>query len=322
MKVENEKIPFTKRLSALKNQTTYLILVIVVVSIVATILNPRFLSARNFFNVMQQISVLGILSMCMALLMISGNLDISIGNMAGLVGMVFVRMVLSGYSMGFSALIVLVMSAALGFINGLIIAKSKTTPLIITLGMMYVYYGIALLISEGRPHSLGGQFQFLGRAKIGPIPFTIIVYLLIFAFALILRRYTTYGRRINAIGGNSEAAFLSGINVDRHVISLYALSGLISGLAGLVLASRLGMVRADSGTGYELQALAAVIIGGITFEGGRGSLVGAFFGVLLLGIIYNAMNIVGVSSYLQTMILGAIIVIATVVSNIGTMKRK
>ena len=318
----NEKISFTKRLSALKNQTTYLILVIVVVSIIATILNPKFLSARNFFNVMQQISVLGILSMCMALLMISGNLDISIGNMAGLVGMVFVRMVLSGYSMGLSALIVLVMSAALGFINGLIIAKSKTTPLIITLGMMYVYYGIALLISEGRPHSLGGQFQFLGRAKIGPIPFTIIVYLLIFAFGLILRRYTTYGRRINAIGGNSEAAFLSGINVDRHVISLYALSGLISGLAGLVLASRLGMVRADSGTGYELQALAAVIIGGITFEGGRGSLVGAFFGVLLLGIIYNAMNIVGVSSYLQTMILGAIIVIATVVSNIGTMKRK
>lgn len=322
MKVANEKISFTKRLSALKNQTTYLILVIVVVSIIATILNPKFLSARNFFNVMQQISVLGILSMCMALLMISGNLDISIGNMAGLVGMVFVRMVLSGYSMGLSALIVLVMSAALGFINGLIIAKSKTTPLIITLGMMYVYYGIALLISEGRPHSLGGQFQFLGRAKIGPIPFTIIVYLLIFAFGLILRRYTTYGRRINAIGGNSEAAFLSGINVDRHVISLYALSGLISGLAGLVLASRLGMVRADSGTGYELQALAAVIIGGITFEGGRGSLVGAFFGVLLLGIIYNAMNIVGVSSYLQTMILGAIIVIATVVSNIGTMKRK
>ena len=322
MKVANEKIPFTKRLSALKNQTTYLILVIVVVSIIATILNPKFLSARNFFNVMQQISVLGILSMCMALLMISGNLDISIGNMAGLVGMVFVRMVLSGYSMGLSALIVLVMSAALGFINGLIIAKSKTTPLIITLGMMYVYYGIALLISEGRPHSLGGQFQFLGRAKIGPIPFTIIVYLLIFAFGLILRRYTTYGRRINAIGGNSEAAFLSGINVDRHVISLYALSGLISGLAGLVLTSRLGMVRADSGTGYELQALAAVIIGGITFEGGRGSLVGAFFGVLLLGIIYNAMNIVGVSSYLQTMILGAIIVIATVVSNIGTMKRK
>jgi len=310
------------RLKSLKNQTTYLVLVIIVVSIVATILNPRFLSARNFFNVMQQISVLGILSMCMALVMISGYLDISIGNMAGLVGMIFTRMVLSGYSEILSVIVVLVLSTVLGFVNGVIVTKSKTTPLIITLGMMYVYYGIALIISEGRPHSLGGRFQFLGRAKIGPIPFTIILYLLVFALAIFLRRYTTYGRRINAIGGNREAAFLSGINVDRHVISLYSISGLIVGLGGLVLASRLGMVRADSGMGYELQALAAVIIGGITFEGGRGSLVGAFFGVLLLGIMYNAMNIVGVSSYMQTIFLGAIIVIATVVSNIGKMKRK
>ncbi len=317
-----KEVSFGQRLSGLKNQTTYLILVIIAVSIVATILNPRFFTTRNFFNVTQQISVLGILSMCMALIMISGHLDISIGTMAGLVGMVFTRMVLSGYSEGFAVLVVLLMSTFLGFLNGIIVAKSKTTPLIITLGMMYVYYGIALLISEGRPHSLGGQFQFLGRAKFGPVPFTIIVYLLVFAFAFLLRRYTTYGRRINAIGGNAEAAFLSGINVDRHVISLYALSGLIVGLGGLVLASRLGMVRADSGMGYELQALAAVIIGGITFEGGRGSLVGAFFGVLLLGIMYNAMNIVGVSSYMQTIFLGAIIVIATVISNIGKMKRQ
>jgi len=317
----NNPLEKQQRLQFLKSQTSYLIMVIIAVSIVASILNARFLSARNIFNIMQQISVLGILTMCMALLMIAGNLDISIGNMAGLVGMIFTRMVLSGYNQGLAVITVLALSTILGFINGLIISKSKTTPLIITLGMMYVYYGIALIISEGRPHSLGGQFQFLGRAKIGPIPFTIIIYLLIFLFAYFLRKYTTYGRRINAIGGNKEAAFLSGINVDRHVISLYAMSGLIVGLGGLVLASRLGMVRADSGTGYELQALAATIIGGITFEGGRGSLLGAFLGVLLLGIMYNAMNIVGVSSYMQTIFLGAVIVAATVISNIGTEKK-
>lgn len=310
-----------KRFGFLKNQITYLVLVIIVVSVVAAILNPNFLTTRNFFNVTQQISVLGILTMCMALLMISGGLDISIGNMAGLVGMVFTRMVLLGYSIPLSVLTVVALSTFLGFINGVIIAKSKVTPLIITLGMMYVFYGIALIIAAGRPHSLGGNFEFLGRAKIGPVPFTIIVYLLIFAFAYLLRRYTKYGRRLNAIGGNVQAAFLSGINVDMHIISIYALSGIIVGLAGLVLASRLGMVRADSGTGYELQALAACIIGGITFEGGRGSLVGAFFGVLLLGIMYNAMNIIGVSSYMQTIFLGAVIVIATVISNIGKMRR-
>ena len=321
MSDRNNPLEKQQRLQFLKSQTSYLIMVIIAVSIVASILNARFLSARNIFNIMQQISVLGILTMCMALLMIAGNLDISIGNMAGLVGMIFTRMVLSGYNQGLAVITVLALSTILGFINGLIISKSKTTPLIITLGMMYVYYGIALIISEGRPHSLGGQFQFLGRAKIGPIPFTIIIYLLIFLFAYFLRKYTTYGRRINAIGGNKEAAFLSGINVDRHVISLYAMSGLIVGLGGLVLASRLGMVRADSGTGYELQALAATIIGGITFEGGRGSLLGAFLGVLLLGIMYNAMNIVGVSSYMQTIFLGAVIVAATVISNIGTEKK-
>ena len=305
-----------------RSQTGYLILVIIAVSVIATILNPRFLSARNIFNIMQQISVLGILTMCMALLMISGNLDISIGNMAGLVGMMFTRMVLTGRSQGLAVITVMILSTVLGLINGLIISKSKTTPLIITLGMSYVFYGISLIISNGRPHSLGGQFEFLGRAKIGPVPITILIYVFVFALAYLLRKYTTYGRRINAIGGNKEAAFLSGINVDRHIIALYGISGMTTGLAGLVLTSRLGMVRADSGSNYALQALAAAIIGGITFEGGRGSLVGAFLGVLLLGIMYNAMNIIGVSSYLQTIFLGAVIVIATVISNIGKLKKQ
>jgi len=315
------KNPFLSKLKVLKHQITYLIIVLIIISIVATLLNPRFLSARNFFNVMQQISVLGILTMCMSLLMISGGLDISIGSMAGLVGIIFVKMVLAGYSTALSVVVVLALSTLMGTVNGVIISKSKVTPLIITLGMMYVFYGIALIIAGGRPLALGTRFQFLGRAQVGPIPFPIIIYLAIFAFAYLLRRYTKYGRRLNAIGGNVHTAYLSGINVDAHQISIYALSGLIAGLAGLVLASRLGMVRADSGTGYELQALAAAIIGGITFEGGRGSLVGAFFGVLLLGIMYNAMNIIGVSSYLQTIFLGAIIVIATVISNIGKMRR-
>jgi ribose transport system permease protein len=318
--LENRK-PFFSKLKVLKHQITYLIIVLIIISVVAGMLNPRFFSARNFFNVMQQISVLGILTMAMALLMISGGLDISIGNMAGLVGVIFTKMLIAGYNNTISVVVVLVLSTALGAINGIIIAKSKVTPLIITLGMMYVFYGAALFIVEGRPLSLGGNFQFLGRSRMGLVPFPIIVTIAIFAFAYVLRRYTKYGRRLNAIGGNVHTAYLSGINVDAHQISIYALSGLIAGLAGLVLASRLGMVRADSGTGYELQALAAAIIGGITFEGGRGSLVGAFLGVLLLGVMYNVMNIVGVSSYMQQVFLGAIIVIATVISNIGRMRR-
>jgi ribose transport system permease protein len=231
-------------------------------------------------------------------------------------------MLLSGKNIFSCVIVSLALGLLFGFINGLIIAKSKVTPLIITLGMNYVFLGIALVVGGGRPQSITGQFEFLGQSKIGGVvPFAIIIFLLIFALAFLLRKYTKYGRRLNAIGGNTLAAYLSGINVDLHIISIYALSGLIVGFTALILVSRLGMVQADVGSNYALQALAAAIIGGITFEGGRGSLVGAFFGILLLGTLNNALNIIGVSSFTQTIVLGAIIVVATVISNIGKMRR-
>lgn len=311
-----------RKLRFLNNQILYLVLVIILIVIIASVLNPNFLTLRNFLNVMQQISILGILTMCMSLLMVSGGLDISIGNMTGLIAIVFARMLLSGKSIFLSVIVALALGMIFGFINGLIIAKSKVTPLIITLGMNYVFLGIALIVGGGRPQSITGQFEFLGQAKIGGVvPVAIILFLAIFAFSFFLRKYTKYGRRLNSIGGNSLAAYLSGINVDLHVISIYTLSGLIVGFAAIILISRLGMVQADVGANLALQALAAAIIGGITFEGGRGSLVGAFFGVLLLGILSNSLNIIGVSSFTQTIILGAIIVIATVLSNIGRMRR-
>jgi len=311
-----------RRLRFLNNQILYLVLVIIIIVVIASALNPNFLTLRNFLNVMQQISILGILTMCMSLLMVSGGLDISIGNMAGLIAIVFARMLLSGKSIFLSVIAALALGMIFGFINGLIIAKSKVTPLIITLGMNYVFLGIALIVGGGRPQSITGQFEFLGQTKIGGVvPVAVILFLAIFAFSFFLRKYTKYGRRLNSIGGNSLAAYLSGINVDLHVISIYTLSGLIVGFAALILISRLGMVQADVGANLALQALAAAIIGGITFEGGRGSLVGAFFGVLLLGILSNSLNIIGVSSFTQTIILGAIIVIATVLSNIGRMRR-
>ena len=311
-----------RRLRFLNNQILYLILVIAIIIIIASVLNPNFLTLRNILNIMQQISILGILTMCMSLLMVSGGLDISIGNMAGLIAIVFARMLLTGKSIFLSVIVALALGMIFGFINGLIIAKSKVTPLIITLGMNYVFLGIALIVGGGRPQSITGQFEFLGQAKIGGVvPVAIVMFLVIFALSFLLRKYTKYGRRLNAIGGNSLAAYLSGINVDLHVISIYTLSGLIVGFAAIILISRLGMVQADVGANLALQALAAAIIGGIAFEGGKGSLVGAFFGVLLLGILSNSLNIIGVSSFTQTIVLGAIIVIATVISNIGKMRR-
>jgi ribose transport system permease protein len=319
---ENQKVPIGKRLGFLNTQITYLVFVIILIIVVAGSINPNFLTLRNFLNVMQQISILGILTMCMSLLMISGGLDISIGDMAGLIAIIFARMLIAGTNLIICVIVALILGLILGFVNGLIIAKSKVTPLIVTLGMDYVFLGIALIVGGGRPQTITGKFSFLGEAKIGGmVPVSILIFVAIFLFAFFLRKYTKYGRRLNAIGGNPQAAFLSGINVDWHLVSIYALSGLIVGFTALILVSRLGMVRANSGSNYALQALAATIIGGITFEGGKGSLVGAFFGVILLGILYNAMNVIGVNSYVQTIVLGAIIVIATVISNIGKMRR-
>jgi ribose transport system permease protein len=319
---ENQKVSIMKRLGFLNTQITYLVFVIILIIIVAGSINPNFLTLRNFLNVMQQISILGILTMCMSLLMISGGLDISIGDMAGLIAIIFARMLIAGINLVICVIVALILGLVLGFFNGLIIAKSKVTPLIITLGMDYVFLGIALIVGGGRPQTITGKFSFLGEAKIGGIvPVSILIFVAIFLFSFFLRKYTKYGRRLNAIGGNPQAAFLSGINVDWHIVSIYALSGLIVGFTALILVSRLGMVRANSGSTYALQALAATIIGGITFEGGKGSLAGAFFGVILLGILYNAMNVIGVNSYVQTIVLGAIIVIATVISNIGKMRR-
>lgn len=320
---ENGPVSNVRKMGFLNNQIFYLILVIIAIGIIATVMNPNFLTLRNFLNVMQQISILGILTMCMSLLMISGGLDISIGNMAGLIAIIFARMLLAGISIWIGVIVALILGIIFGFINGIIIAKSKVTPLIITLGMSYVFLGVALIFAGGRPQTITGQFSFLGEAKIGGVvPVAIIIFLAVFAFAFLLRKYTKYGRRLNAIGGNTLAAYLSGINVDLHIVSIYALSGLIVGFTALILVSRLGMVRADSGSVFALQALAAAIIGGITFEGGKGSLIGAFFGVFLIGILYNAMNIIGITTYVQTIVLGAIIVIATVISNIGKMRRQ
>jgi len=312
-----------KKLSFLNNQIVYLIIVIIFICVIASLLNPKFFTFKNFLNIMQQISILGILTMCMSLLMISGGLDISIGNMTGLLAIIFARLVLTGKGIVLGVTVAFVLGTILGFINGFIIAKSKVTPLIITLGMDYVFLGFALIVGGGRPHAITGQFEFLGQYRIGGVvPVSIILFFIIFLFAFSLRKYTKYGRRLNAIGGNPQAAFLSGINVDWHIISIYTLSGFIVGFTSLILISRLGMVQADVGSNFALQALAASIIGGITFEGGRGSIVGAFFGVLLLGILNNSLNIIGVSSFVQTIVLGAIIVAATVISNIGKMRRQ
>ncbi|WP_369017961.1 ABC transporter permease [Thermatribacter velox] len=312
----------SKRISVFRSQTFFLMVVIVILSVLFGTLNPRFLSQGNLLAVFQQIAVLGIATMSMTLLLISGGIDLSIGSMIGLSGVVICKMVMAGISPFWAILAGFLLPIGCGLINGVIVSKSKCVPLIVTLGMSYVYYGLALVISGGLFLSLRGHFTFLGRGRFLGIPVSVMVLFVVVLVVHFMLRNTKFGRRLVVMGGNEQVAFLSGINVDRLKIASYTLSGVLIGLASLVLISRLGNILANAGEGYELRALASAIIGGVTFEGGRGSVLGAFLGVVLLGIVQNGLNILNVSSYFQTFTVGLIIVVAVVVSNLEKLRRR
>lgn len=300
-----------------KSQSFFLFLVIVVISVVAGLINPRFFTVANLLAIFQQIAVLGIVTMSMVFMLMSGLLDLSVGPMIGLAAVIVCKLTILGHSLWLALAAGVAACLAAGLVNGVIVAKTRCVPLIATLGLGYVYNGIAMVISGGLTITLKAEFNFLGREKILGIPVSMIVLMATVVFTWFVLKHTAYGRRITAIGGNEEAAFLAGIGTTNYKIVNYVLSSALCALAGLVLVSRLGSVVAQAGDEYTLRSLAAAVVGGVTFEGGRGTVVGAFLGVILLGIIANAMNILRVSSYWQTAVLGVVIVVAVVVSSLG-----
>lgn len=306
----------------LKDQRVLMMLVILLITIVVTIISPKFVDIRNIVAIFQQVSVLGILTMAMAMLLISGGIDLSIGNIMILSGVVISKVIMGGGNVLVAVILGLLTGLICGFLNGLIIAKSKCLPLIITLGTSQIFFGASLMITGGRFMNFSGKFDFIGRTRIFDIfPVMLIFLIVMVLFAFFLLNFTRFGRRIVAIGGNERNAYLSGINIDRYKVIMYSIGGIISAIASIVFVSRLDSITATAGSGYELRALTAAIIGGITFDGGKGTIGGAFIGVLLLGIINNAMNILSVWPYAQTAISGAIIVVAVILSNLDVIRK-
>ena len=309
-----------RRLRFVKDQRVLLAMVIFLIIAVISIINPRFIALKNIITIFQQISVLGILTMGMSLLLISGGIDLSIGNIMILSGVIVSKVILSGGSPLSAIIAGLLTGIVCGIVNGIIIAKSRCIPLIITLGTSLIFYGFSLTISEGRIMSFKGQLNALKYRVFDIFPSMLFVLLFMVLLAFFLLNKTKFGRRLVAIGGNEKNAYLSGIAVQRYKIMIYALSGLFCAIASLVFTARIDSITANGGTGYETKALTAAIIGGVTFEGGRGTILGAFLGCLLMGVISNAMNILQVPSYTQTIVTGVIIVSAVVLSNIDKMR--
>lgn len=320
--MQDNKIAQKKGYTLLRDQRVLLALVIAIVVLTVSLIKPNFISISNIFAIFQQISVLGILTMAMSMLLIAGGVDLSVGNIMVLSGVVMYVLLNRGMPVAVAVTAGLITGTACGLLNGTIISKSKCIPLVITLGTSKMFYGLALTVSGGRIMNFGGAFNALKTKVLAVLSPMLLVLLVMVLLTYFMMNYTKFGRRIVAIGGNEKNAFLSGINIDRYKMAIYAISGLFCAVASIVFVARIDSITANAGTNYETNALAAAIIGGVTFDGGKGTIGGAFLGCLLMGVISNAMNILGVDSNVQTIITGMIIVCAVVLSNINNVKKK
>jgi ribose transport system permease protein len=298
----------------LPRQHTAVLLTLLVICIITAIFSSAFRTPTNLINVMRQIAILGIVSSGMAMLMISGGIDLSVGSTISLAGVTAGWVLAHGYGQFSAILTGILVGALVGLVNGLIVTKTRVLPFISTLAMMSILQGLALIVTGGRQiPNLGGKFfESIGGGMLGFIPMPVILMLTIMLISGYLLRGTRWGRNWYAIGGNEETAYLSGINVNTNKIAVYVLNGLFAGIAAVTLASRIGAALPLMGSGYELQSIAAVVIGGVALTGGRGNMLGAFLGVLLLGVISNSLNMLNVSSFYQYIAVGGIILIAVV----------
>lgn len=308
MNLEKEKNTNIKS-KLLKSQWLILLVIILMLSTITAIINPRFLMVNNIMNIFEQIAVLGLVAAGATILIISGNFDISVGAIIGLTCCITAILLNAGVN-GFAASVIGVcISMMCTLLNGVLSILFKAPSFIISLATTSVYTGAALFITKGVIRTVYGQFGFLSKTKLfGIIPLIFIVSLIGYVIVHLILKYTQIGRRLFAIGSNEKSAFLAGIPVVKNKLIFFALNGFFVGVAAILLLSRVGSALPSSGAGLELQAMGAVVIGGVPINGGKGNIVGTFFGVLLMGLISNILNILGVNAYLQEIASGVIII--------------
>ncbi|HEY2083372.1 MAG TPA: ABC transporter permease [Verrucomicrobiae bacterium] len=276
------------------------------------ITSPPFRTLSNARNILQQISINGIVAIGMTLVIITAGIDLSVGSV-----LAFSAVVATSFAHpGAHALIVPVAMGVLaglgcGAINGILIARKRLAPFIVTLGMMTVARGAALVYTSGRPViNLSDRYNEIGGGSIAGVPFAAIIFFVVVLLGVFILHFTRFGRYVYAVGGNELAAKVSGVNTERVLIGVYALAGALAGVAGIVLSSRINSGPPATGAGYELDAIAAVVIGGTSLSGGIGSITGTIVGVLIIGVMNNGLDLLNVSSYWQQIFKGLIIVLA------------
>jgi ribose transport system permease protein len=306
-----EKVPFREMFSL--GGATGPLIGLLLLCVALSFATDSFLSFRNFLNILDQITVLGIMAVGMTFVILIGGIDLSVGSVLALAMMVLGYLnVEAGLPMSVAICGALAAAAICGAVSGLLITEFKVPAFIATLAMMSIARGVANMITNGS-QIIGFPSWFNMSAIIrygGFLTMTVAVMLIVFVVALLYQRYRRGGRELYAIGGNPEVARLAGINVKRSTVMVYVVSALLSGLAGILLAARLDAVQPSSGVAYELDAIAAVVIGGTSLAGGTGGVGGTIIGVLIIGVLRNGLNLLGVSPFLQAVIIGAVIVMA------------
>ena len=286
-----------------------LILLVVVIGI----FSPEFRTPSNFLSLLRQSSINGLIAFGMTCVILTGGIDLSVGSVLALTTALCAGFISNGMPVGVAMILSLILGTAFGAISGFMVTKGRLQPFIATLITMTVFRGLTLIYMDGKPISnLGSSslLKFVGKGSILGIPFPVILFIVVFIVFMFVLEKTTFGRRVYATGSNAQAAKLAGVNINKTKLITYAISGCMAALSGLILLSRLGSAQPTLGDGYELDAIASVALGGTSMNGGRGRIWGTFVGVLIIAVLNNGLNILGVSSYYQDVVKGIVILIA------------
>lgn len=292
--------------------------------IVITIINPSFLTTNNLLNLLLQVTANGFIAFGMTFVILTGGIDLSVGSSLALSSALAAGLIGGGLPVPVAIVLAICLGGLFGMLNGLLIAYGKLAPFIVTLATMTIFRGATLVYTNGNPVTKGLSdsflFQFLGQGYIVGIPFPVILMFLVFVILAILLHKTAFGKAVYALGGNEKAAYISGIKLNKVKIIIYTISGMMASLSGLIITSRLSSAQPTAGASHEMDAIAAVVLGGTSLSGGKGRIWGTLIGALIIGVLNNGLNIIGVSAFWQQVVKGIVILIAVLLDRFKVAK--
>nr|WP_188111960.1 ribose ABC transporter permease [Streptococcus sp. 1343] len=301
------------------------VIALIILMAVITIINSNFLTANNLLNLLLQVTSNALIAFGMTFVILTGGIDLSVGSILALSSALTAGLLGSGMPVTLAILISLILGCILGMMNGLLISYGKLAPFIVTLATMTIFRGATLVYTNGNPITKGLSdtflFQFLGQGYIVGIPFPVIIMFIVFIVLYVLLHKTAFGKSVYAIGGNEKAAYISGVKLNKVKIIIYSISGMMASISGLIITSRLNSAQPTAGASYEMDAIAAVVLGGTSLSGGKGRILGTLIGALIIGVLNNGLNIIGVSAFWQQVVKGVVILIAVLIDRFKVVKQ-